>query len=372
MSAQPSELSARLIDLFGNPLTADPTKLYGNLTVNPNGTVQIGTGLVLPDGTNVTAAALGRNRVINGDMVIWQRATTITGTLSGYQTVDRFGCSTQTGSGHNAALSTDAPVGFAYSWKFTVGTGAAPAAGAFQGVWHNIEGFNVADFNYGTANSAYGVLSFWVKASVAGTYALSFMNGTLARNYIATYTISNANTWQQCFVVVPGDVTGTWTNTNTTGLSICWDLGCGSNSQTAGGVWATGQMYGTPTSTKLISTSGATFQLTGVQFEKGQVARPFERNLYSQQLVNCWRYYQGSILLFQSGYGASSANWTWTFTYPVTMRATPTAAITGASYSNGSGLVINNVASNNCTPQFTITATGNGLVNGSMTLNAEL
>jgi hypothetical protein len=43
MAAQQSELFARLVDLFGSPATADPTKLYGNLTVSPNGNVLIGT-----------------------------------------------------------------------------------------------------------------------------------------------------------------------------------------------------------------------------------------------------------------------------------------------------------------------------------------
>src|SRR5258706_8656109 len=43
MAAQQSELFARLIDLFGSPATADPTKLYGNLTVSPNGNILVGT-----------------------------------------------------------------------------------------------------------------------------------------------------------------------------------------------------------------------------------------------------------------------------------------------------------------------------------------
>src|SRR6185312_10013879 len=37
-----SQLTARLIDLFGSPATANPSKLAGNLTVSPNGNILVG------------------------------------------------------------------------------------------------------------------------------------------------------------------------------------------------------------------------------------------------------------------------------------------------------------------------------------------
>jgi hypothetical protein len=339
MSAQPTELQARLLDLFGNPNTADPTKLYGNLTVNPTGTVSIGTGLILPDGYERTLTDMGRNRVINGGMDIWQRATTLTGSPSGYQTVDRFGCTLGSGSGHTVAQSTDTPNNqFVYSWKATIGTGASPAAGAFNGIWHNIEGYNVQDFAYGKSNAQYGVLTFWVKASIAGTYALSFMNGSLARNYIATYTITTANTWQQCSVVVPGDVTGTWLNTNGNGLSICWDLGTGSTYQTATlNTWQAGQIYATAASTKLVATSGATWQLTGVQFELGSFNSPFERIPVGTIFNNCLRYYevlQGVTQQFGIGgvWGAGQAYCSVYFRVPKRAAATMSSSAAGTFY----------------------------------------
>jgi hypothetical protein len=336
MTAQPTELHARLIDLFGSPATADPTKLYGNLTVNSSGQVVIGssTQLVLPDGTQIATAAVGRNRVINGAMDVWQRSGSVTGTLSGYQTVDRFGCSTNSGSGHTAASSTDVPNGFASSWKLTVGTGASPAATHFNGIWHNIEGYNVSDFMYGTSSASYGVLTFWVKSSLTGAFAIGFMNNSLNRNYITTYTINTANTWQQITVIVPGDITGTWNNGSGTGLSICWDLGSGSNYQTGTNTWQAGQMYGTASSTKLIATSGASWQLTGVQFEKGQLARPFEKRLITHEIQMCRRYAwrintNGSTVMAWSGLINGTTQIVAPVMFPVQMRANPTF-----SYSN--------------------------------------
>jgi len=330
MSAQHSELSARLIDLFGNQSTADPTKLYGNLTVNPTGTVQVGTGLILPDGYTRAITDMGRNRIINGGMDIWQRSSSVTGSLSGYQAVDRFGCTTGSGSGHNAALSSDVPNNaFAYSWKFTVGTGASPAASNFSGIWQNIEGYNLIDFAYGKSNAQTGILTFWVKSSIAGTYAVGFMNNSLNRNYISTYTITTANTWQQVSIIVPGDITGTWNNQASAGLSICWDLGSGSTYQTSTlNTWQAGQMYGTPSSTKLIATSGATWQLTGVQFEMGSYNSPFERRLITTELSLAQRYYYRFGSSTQADVAAGMINTATsilaTITFPVTMRTSPT------------------------------------------------
>jgi hypothetical protein len=103
MSAQPSELSARIIDLFGNPATADPTKLFGNLTVLPSGIVQIGSasGLQLPDGYTTVITPQGRNRIINGDCRIAQRASAVLSSPIGntYGGPDRFSSANSTGGG---------------------------------------------------------------------------------------------------------------------------------------------------------------------------------------------------------------------------------------------------------------------------------
>ena len=63
----------------------------------------------------------------------------------------------------------------------------------FKGV---IEGFNIADFAWGTANAATVTLSFWVKASIAGTYSAFAINSSEDRSYVATFTVSATNTWE--------------------------------------------------------------------------------------------------------------------------------------------------------------------------------
>lgn len=240
-----------------------------------------------------TAALMGlRNRAINGDFRVAQRATSFTGTPNGYNTVDRFGCSIGTGSGHTVGQVLDGPPGFQYCYGVTIGTGAAPAAGAFNGLWHNIEGYNVSDLKLGSANGLSSILSFNVKASIPGNYAVSFMNGALNRNYIARYTINAANTWEAKSILLPPDTTGTWEITTNIGLSIAWDFGCGSNFETSLGAWGAGQRYRYAAAVKLVATSGATFRVTGVQLEQGSIATPYQLLQITDQFAYCQRYYE--------------------------------------------------------------------------------
>jgi hypothetical protein len=80
----------------------------------------------------------------------------------------------------------------------------------------------------------------------------------------------------------------------------------------------------------LISTSGATFYVTGVQLEVGTVATPFERQIYNAQLAQCQRYYYrvtsaGTSRAIGNGYVNSTTIADFTAPFPVTMRDEPSA-----------------------------------------------
>ena len=240
-----------------------------------------------------------RNRIINGDMRIAQRGTSaFTSTTSSLYTLDRW---TTYGSGGSQftvqqnAGSITPPVGFTnYLGVVNSATPTTPSGSQEYDVYQYIEGYNIADLGWGTANAKPVTLSFWVRSSITGTFGASLGNSGSSRTYPFNYTISSSNTWEQKTVTIPGDTSGTWLTDNGAGISLTFSLGAGSTKSGTANTWA-GANYTQPTgSTALVSTASATWQLTGVQLEKGSVATAFENRQYGQEFLLCQRYYEKS------------------------------------------------------------------------------
>mgnify|MGYP003655730550 CR=1 FL=1 len=247
-------------------------------------------------GTAVPASSFLRNRIINGDMRIDQRnaGASISVTSTGFP-VDRFYINANSFGVISGQRSTVVPTGFTNSALMTVTTARSSiAASDVYGIRQTIEGFNTADFGWGAAAAQTVTLSFWVRSSIAGTYTVSIFNAAFNRSYVATYTINSANTFEYKTVTVAGDITGTWATDNTASVNVFWDLGSGSDYQATANSWVASGSIRTSGSTNWISTSGATFYLTGVQLEVGSAATPFERRQYGQELMLCQRYYEKS------------------------------------------------------------------------------
>ena len=236
-----------------------------------------------------------RNRVINGGMSVDQRgsASAPTNTNATYS-VDRWLLS-KGGSGvFSLGQSTTAPAGFKNSLVATVTTAASITSGDYYDIIQFIEGLNIADLGWGTATAAPVTMSFWVRSSVSGVYSFEVRNAALNRSITYNYTITNPNVWQQVTQTIPGDTTGTWATDNTTGICLLFPLATGSNYTTSTtGAWqAANYNASTTATTSWINTVGNTFYLTGVQFEKGTVATPFDFRSYGQELSLCQRYYE--------------------------------------------------------------------------------
>lgn len=312
------------------------------------------------DGTiqtvDVSSSAYGvvnnslRNKLINGTMSIDQRNAGASVSISTNPTtylVDRFLIEhgAITSSGDAVQRVADAPTGFTHSFKYTSGTTSFSGTTGWKGINQRIEGQNLVDLKYGTASAETCILSFWVKSSVTGTYAimLSHYNGVQERFFTQNYTINAANTWEYKTVTIAGDTTHTITADNgaTGWMRVYWVLG-GDSSK----AWATASSTGTwynasgtqrassAVTNGLVNTNGATFQITGTQLEKGVTATPFEYRPFGTELALCQRYYYntyqngissgvesapvvGSVYYYQSG--AVAGSWT----HPVRMRTTP-------------------------------------------------
>jgi hypothetical protein len=290
---------------------------------------------------NGGALSGARNRIINGDMRIDQRNAGASASLTSSQTyfLDRWFAVEDTDGTMTIQQSSTAPTGFQNSAILTTGTADA-SLGSTQLAYvaQKPEGFNVADFDWGTANAKTVTLSFWVRSSLTGTFGGAISNSAFNRSYPFTYSVSAANTWEQKSVVIAGDTSGTWPKTNGIGMQIFWGLGVGSTYSGTAGSWAgTGYISATG-ATSVIGTAGATFYITGVQLEAGSVATPFERRSYGQELALCQRYYfktfaQGTApaqnvsannLLLTSG----TSNYVSGIIFPVAMRTAPSTITT--------------------------------------------
>jgi len=332
------------------------------LTAAPlNGQIDIGNGTgftraTLTAGSNITIAnAAGAitiassggggsgatlNRIINGNMSIFQRNTGFTVTVPNSSTyiLDRFlVIKSVTLMGLQANQSSIAPAGFSFSQLLTVSSGSAPSSLQDLGFEQRIEGFNVADLSFGSASASTVTLSFWVRSNLVGTYAVSLANRTLSRSYVQTYSISTADTWEQKSITIPGDTSGTWLVNNDVGIRVNFDLGSGSSSNTpAAGAWQGSYYKRTSGTVNWGATTGNNFYITGIQLEKGSSATTFEHRFYGTELNLCYRYYyqswgSGAFAIAGNSYIGAVTNPITTRTYgsvtfPISMRDVPIAS----------------------------------------------
>ena len=305
-----------------------------------------------------------RNMLINGDHRIAQRGTaavTVDGNAR-YRSVDRFKSDIDyTGNGDwSHEQSTDVPAGqgFTHSSKITTVTQASqPSASTVNQFYTMLEKQDVTHLEWGTSNAKTCTLSFWVKGSITGTYPFWFQIYTGTTNYYYTsYTIDSANTWEKKVITLTGPTSGgVVSGTNATGLRIEWGLGSASNFETGTlNEWTTSDVHRTAAgSVYLPENAGATWYLTGCQFEIGSVATPFEFRTFNENLLLCQRYfcksynydvYAGTATyagaFTQRGPSSTSTTARFSLPLPVMMRQTPTVTVYGTtSATNASGKI---------------------------------
>ena len=276
-------------------------------------------------------AFMFRNKIINGNFDVWQRATSQT--ITGYGSADRWFCnnsgSTKTASRQDFTLGqTDVPGNPTYFIRHVVTTvaGASNQVGLLQ----RIE--NVRSLAGMTAT-----LSFWAKADTNKNIAVEFFQdfGTggspsATVTGIASQLIALTSSWAKYTITVSipsisGKTLGT-DNNDHLGLLFWFDAGSSFNSRTA----SLGQQSGT-------------FDIAQVQLEEGAAATPFEQRPVGMEFSLCQRYYYrllagGSI----PGYlrGSTDPTKFFVFLLPVVMRTAPTCSATGVEEPSTSRTVV--------------------------------
>ena len=283
-----------------------------------------------------------KNRIINGGMVIDQRnaGASVTNTVGYTFSVDRFSIYGRTSSIFTAQQNAGAvtpPAGFINYLGITSSAATAVGASDLYAVLTTIEGLNIADLGWGTANAKTITLSFWARSSLTGTFGGALNNSTYARSYPFSYSIPVANTWTQISITIAGDTSGTWLTTNGLGIRLWFGLGVGSTYSGTAGAWASVEYESATGATSVVGTNGATFYITGVQLEVGTQATSFDFRDYGRELILCQRYcYKistsgGYSSFATTGQFVSTTRVDFPILLPTYMRASPTATYTAAN-----------------------------------------
>jgi hypothetical protein len=279
------------------------------------------------------------NRIINGAMTIDQRnAGASVSAIDGAFQLDRWKSTSYDGTAQTGKFTVqqDAgavtpPAGFIDYLGVTSSATTSLGSDAEYTMGQNIEGFNIGDLGWGTANAQTVTLSFWVRSSLTGTFGGSLRNANVTRSYPFSYTISSANTWEQKSITIAGDTTGTWLTNNNIGIRLSFGLGVASAISGTAGAWVGANRPSATGATSVVGTSGATWYVTGVQLEVGSLATSFDFRSIGQELALCQRYYQrysanASFLYITnwgSGVGATSVRTT--ISPKVSFRVAPTS-----------------------------------------------
>jgi hypothetical protein len=341
-------------------------------------TIDVTKGItgVLPS-ANATYTSLRKNSkplMINGDMAVAQRGTSNTNFSNATLIVDRIkGIANGLGSSGSVLTGSqvsDGPTGFEKSFKLEVtSAGGLDAADNRFAIETKFEHQDVSKFFDNNAMT----LSFYVKSSLADTFAVGIarnnQNTSSGGNlYIANYTISSANTWQQVVINIPTSSATTGETANATGVSLEWFIDVKSGGSRTGASLG----WNDTTTTVQINSAAAdngffnatnTWFITGVQLEVGTFTSstlpPFQHEDFGDNLARCQRYFYcpnmngESYTSIGQGNGYNTSRIDVPVFFPVAMRSAPSVSLSGgtairfegnAEDITGSAISIGNVA----------------------------
>ena len=317
-----------------------------------NGAFQIGpAGICTATTVNTTnlineTSLSHRNLIINGAMQVAQRGTSSTA-VSGYHTIDRYsfnvGGTDETPTVAQVDVSsgtTPYTLGFKKALKITNGnqTGGAGAADYME-IYQYLEDQDISNSGWNfKSSSSYITISFWVKSSVAQNFYITLIAYDSPTYMYAFETGGlSADTWTKVTHSIPGNSNLTFNNDDGLGLEINWyqyagtNYTDGSHSLNTWGAYSGNNLMPDMTST-WNTTNDATWELTGVQLEVGDIATSFEHRSYGEELARCQRYFYGPTGEGLFGVGrTTNASTMWSVQFPTQMRGNPSLSITSTT-----------------------------------------
>jgi len=203
--------------------------------------------------------------------------------------------------------------GFANSLRFNPSNAQTPGAAEYNIVGQRIEAQNLQHLLYGNAGAKTLALQFWVRSPKTGIHTFAVFQNDKAggRNYVGTYTVASADTWELITTTIPGDTSGQIDNDTGNGFALVWNIGSGSDYETATvNAWETSASpkYSTSGAAYVTDDAADDFYITGVQLEVGSVATDFEFEPYSATLAKCQRYFWRETVASTNTMGIGSGN----------------------------------------------------------------
>ena len=287
-----------------------------------------------------------RNKFINGAMTISQRATSFTSTLADNEyTLDRFKHIIRgTNDSHYTQVS-DHPDNFTKSMKVKCNSTYTPSASDNAGFQSMLEGQDLQDLNFGSANANSFTVSFYAKsASQNNNHQYTFQIRTYpsggAATRIKNFPFTVTTSWQRFTFTFTGDTGADIRNDNQLGMALLWNLNAGPDDITSQYTnWTSLNKYMCVTGqSNFLDNTNNEFYLTGVQLEVGDTATSFEHRSFGEELRRCERYFQclkgpSSIPsgtnenCFGIGFAYTTGRVLWPFIFKTEMRSNPTVAV---------------------------------------------
>lgn len=313
--------------------------ITGNLTVA--GTL---SGTLYTSSLNGGAFGF-RNKIINGDFAVdqYNNGNVVNPITAGQYIIDRWvfpinagaGVSIKSQRNYTAGGTVGAPVGFVNYLGLENNTAYTVGSTDTINLQQRIEANNLDTWGWGTGSALDAVLSFRVRASVAGNYAVSIQNAGGDYSYVTSFSVPAplVNTWNSIVLKIPGPTAGTWATGSSVGARLRFNLGTGTSLQTGTtNAWQAGNYQAPNGAVSWVGTAGASFYITGVQLEVGETASgtyatDFEVPPLSTRLALCQRYYYAATQYVGPTTAITS------YTHPRPMRATPTRTGGGSGYS---------------------------------------
>ena len=282
-----------------------------------------------------------RNIIINGAMQVAQRGTSSTGlgATDGYYTVDRFQLNFSS-TAARLTMTQDSPTdlnGFTKALKLDCTTADTNiGSGEYIILHHKLEGQDLQQLKKGTSDAEKVTISFYVKGNAAATYTLELED--VDNNRYNSQEFSVTTSWNRVSLTFAGDTTGALDNDANNSIRMNFWLHVGANF--TGGthtdnVWHTtaNQRVG-DNQTSFADSTDRTFFITGLQFELGSQATPFEHRSFGEEQMLCYRYLFAPVTNDDYGHFGTGMAVSTTIAYhniplPVRMRAVPSVTTSG-------------------------------------------